>query len=603
MSDNQEYQALVKDLTELNQEHLLPHLAASSSTLLSELLNLGKHYHGGIQQYIRNAQKLLQQTSASTIEFSSLSQPPRVFHAPSLLKPSRELADLEEKGQGLLRKAVFVLVAGGLGERLGFSGIKLSLPVDTASSRTYLEHYTSWIAAVAGPDAPLVIMTSDDTHERTVAELARIPSLLGCVRIVKQETVPCLQDRLGRVAVTSEGKLLRKPHGHGDVHSLLFSARSQKDTALVDEWLAEGKQYIVFLQDTNASSVLTIPVSLAISEREGLAMNLTCVPRMPKEAIGLLCHVGVAEATGGDGKRRTVNIEYNKFEPVAQHFFGHGDVAAPGSPFSSFPGSINTLLFRLDIYAAKLRLSNGQVPEFINPKYADSQKTVFKTPSRVESLMQDFALLFDNEKDDERVGGVVFERDLYHPVKNSLAEGVAKIKEGVDAHCAATGEENVLKLLRKRLRSIGVDMSSESLKETTAGVIPVSLLPVVSIAPSIAASFRTLLTAFPSPSDVKISDRSVLIVEGDVEIRRLELDGTLIIKAMNSGTKIIVDGLIVSNAGWKILVGDDALGDGEVHRMRGYVFAKEEKNGGDAAVFVERSVGTFFLCNGGLSRM
>ena len=35
--------------------------------------------------------------------------------------------------------AAFVLVAGGLGERLGYSGIKLALPVDSASNMCFLQ--------------------------------------------------------------------------------------------------------------------------------------------------------------------------------------------------------------------------------------------------------------------------------------------------------------------------------------------------------------------------------------------------------------------------------------------------------------------------------
>lgn len=32
-----------------------------------------------------------------------------------------------------------MLVAGGLGERLGYSGIKLALPVDSASNKCFLQ--------------------------------------------------------------------------------------------------------------------------------------------------------------------------------------------------------------------------------------------------------------------------------------------------------------------------------------------------------------------------------------------------------------------------------------------------------------------------------
>jgi UDP-sugar pyrophosphorylase len=48
------------------------------------------------------------------------------------LEPGQELfIEMESKGLQELSKVGLVLIAGGLGERLGFSGIKVSLPVVT----------------------------------------------------------------------------------------------------------------------------------------------------------------------------------------------------------------------------------------------------------------------------------------------------------------------------------------------------------------------------------------------------------------------------------------------------------------------------------------
>ncbi len=43
--------------------------------------------------------------------------------------------------------AAFVLVAGGLGERLGYSGIKVKLPVDSARNASFLQ-----ASSFAGPN-------------------------------------------------------------------------------------------------------------------------------------------------------------------------------------------------------------------------------------------------------------------------------------------------------------------------------------------------------------------------------------------------------------------------------------------------------------------
>lgn len=47
--------------------------------------------------------------------------------------------DYERAGAAEAGAAAFVLVAGGLGERLGYSGIKLSLPADLARGACFLQ--------------------------------------------------------------------------------------------------------------------------------------------------------------------------------------------------------------------------------------------------------------------------------------------------------------------------------------------------------------------------------------------------------------------------------------------------------------------------------
>jgi len=47
-----------------------------------------------------------------------------------------------------LKHAAFVLVAGGLGERLGYSDIKVSLPVEITTKTTYLSYYLEYIRAI-----------------------------------------------------------------------------------------------------------------------------------------------------------------------------------------------------------------------------------------------------------------------------------------------------------------------------------------------------------------------------------------------------------------------------------------------------------------------
>lgn len=99
------------------------------------------------------------------------------------LKPGTEDFDtFEEEGLKELSKVGFVLIAGGLGERLGYSGIKINLPVCTIEEDyCYLKYYANYALACQqraleimpaaekrGFYVPFCIMVSNDTHDRTM---------------------------------------------------------------------------------------------------------------------------------------------------------------------------------------------------------------------------------------------------------------------------------------------------------------------------------------------------------------------------------------------------------------------------------------------------
>ena len=79
-----------------------------------------------------------------------------------------------------------MLIAGGLGERLGYSGIKIALPVCTIEQDySYMRYYSQYVLACEdrarklnkdlGSDffVPLGIMVSDDTNARTLELLTK----------------------------------------------------------------------------------------------------------------------------------------------------------------------------------------------------------------------------------------------------------------------------------------------------------------------------------------------------------------------------------------------------------------------------------------------
>lgn len=157
-----------------------------------------------------------------------------------------------------------------------------------------------------GFTVPFCIMTSDDTHDRTMQLLEKNNYFglgRGNVDIVKQENVPALIDNNAKIAFdSSAGKVITKPHGHGDIHNLLY------DSGIAKKWKSMGKEWMVFLQDTNALAVKAIPAVLGVSREKGWLMNSVCVPRMPGEQMGAICRL----VDDTDPSREVVlNVEYN----------------------------------------------------------------------------------------------------------------------------------------------------------------------------------------------------------------------------------------------------------------------------------------------------
>ena len=87
-----------------------------------------------------------------------------------------EIMKYEEIGMNEMKDSCFVLLAGGLGERLGYSGIKIGISLESITNQSYLEYYISYIKAFEeklNTIIPLVIMVSGDTSDLTFEFLSK----------------------------------------------------------------------------------------------------------------------------------------------------------------------------------------------------------------------------------------------------------------------------------------------------------------------------------------------------------------------------------------------------------------------------------------------
>eukprot|EP00927_Polykrikos_kofoidii_P077317 TRINITY_DN7426_c0_g1_i2.p1 TRINITY_DN7426_c0_g1~~TRINITY_DN7426_c0_g1_i2.p1 ORF type:complete len:1955 (+),score=443.63 TRINITY_DN7426_c0_g1_i2:345-5867(+) len=546
-----DHRQLLRVNNRIGQMHLFDDLDhASRDRLLAQMRHLETVYPGGLEAYVLNARKLL--------EASRLGDNPFADYTPSVPAGQRlEYGDsrfdkLEEMGLREARASAFVLVAGGLGERLGFSGIKVAMPYTVLTGWCFLELYCRYILAIQAQqkpkddiegtgDIPLVIMTSGDTHERTM-ELLESRSYFGLkaeqVHVVMQEKVPCLSDGNATLAKDPKDPVLieTKPHGHGDVHSLLHSS------GLAKRFKEEGRKWLVFFQDTSSLFFRVVFAALGVSLETGFAMNSITAPRRAKDAMG-----AIAKLTHKNGKSLTINVEYNQLDPLLRSTpKSNGDVADQ-TGFSPYPGNTNMLIFSLDSYLPTLERTSGIIAEFVNPKYADADRTKFKSSTRLECMMQDFPKELPA---DANVGFTMFDTWCsYSPVKNSAATARQKFKEGTHPQSGTTGETDLFAANCRIFRMAGAHV--EPAKRAEFNGIDVDLEARIVWSPSWAISHWDVHLRLVVGLAVSITQRSTLILEGDITIEELDLDGALVIRAA-PGCKVRLAKLTVKNAGWEL---------------------------------------------------
>ncbi|KAL3910461.1 MAG: hypothetical protein SGPRY_009050, partial [Prymnesium sp.] len=498
-----EARQLAEALVAGGQGHLFASAASPPPQLLSQLSTLHASYPGGLTAYLATARRLLavSQRGGNPLEGWVPSVPSAGFDLTPGTDPflAAERAGLEAAG-----RVGFVVPAGGLGERLGFSGVKLALPAETSSGASVMEVYAGYILALqryaqgrAGEDGwegrpekrrrgevgegerkegeatgektravrlPLAIMVSDDT-ERGIRELLEANAYYGMeaeqVTFLRQEKVAALSNADAKIALAAPHQVATKPHGHGDIHFLMHKSGTAR------KWADAGIEWIMFFQDTNILYFSTFLASIGVSAQNKLAVNIISCPRKAREAIGC-----VAQLDHSDGRRMVASVEYNQIEPLLlASGWPEGDCnESEGSKYppgySRFPGNINELIFNLPAYLEVWCVIQGEYG--------------------------------------------------YFPCKNDIATGAMLSARDVPAQTASTAEMAVYNFhfaaaVPRSFRGVAVQVG-----------------PMVSLMPDFAPCLSLLSAKLPQPTRLCISLRSSLVVRGeDVQIDELVLDGAL----------------------------------------------------------------------------
>ena len=562
---------------------------------VATLQKLNASYPGGIKAYLSSARTLLADAAKGKNPLEGWI--PEVPKGAELTPGTHEFKAKEAIGMNEIGKVGFVLVAGGLGERLGYSGIKIGLPTESVTGCTYIELYCRQIKALqkrycSGNDKlSLAIMVSGDTLAGTEELLKRNKNFGVDITLMQQEKVLALGNSDAKISMAGPYEPDSKPHGHGDVHMLMHSTGTAK------KWASEGKKWLAFFQDTNGLAFTTLAAVLGVSAELGLDVNSVCVPRVAKQAVGAIAKLSHKDT----GKTMTVNVEYNQLDPLLRDTINpEGDVNDPNTGMSMFPGNINQLIFSLEPYCEVLEATQGIMGEFVNPKYTDSTMTAFKKPTRLECMMQDYAKVLEGDKA-ERVGFTMFPGWIcYSPCKNNVTDAAAAVQKGVPPASAWSAESDQYYAQAQILRHVGCQV--EKGDEKTFLGIPANNGPKIVIDASTALFSSEFAKVFPFPNRIKISAKSTLVLEGDIVVEALDLDGTLIAKAApGHNLKILAYGEEgrVTNAGYSLEEVPSKANVTEVVKMRGFTLVKGGQTTVDTASSDQAGHSDEFVYSGG----
>ena len=526
-------------LEEVGQEEIVSKLKQVSpeeqNEFVKQINQLDKACRGGIKDYIRRAKILLKnsQNKQNSFHQYKIEIP---YDIPRIDIGSDEFYELEELGFKVLKDSVFVLVAGGLGERLGYKGIKIGLQTELLTLRPYIELYIEHILAYEDRIRkkeklssewfiPFCIMTSGDTHEKTIAflkEHSNFGMKENQISFLQQDKLPAILDNECHLALRKDKFLLEtKPHGHGDIHYLLYKTGKAK------KWFDEGKKYMIQFMDTNALAFNCVPSTVGVSIKYNYDINSTFVLRRAKEKIGALCKL-----IDKEGKTSYANIEYNQLDSLfKEKYNGKGDVPNKEG-FCDFPGNLNVLVFKLEPYLKIIEEPKGLVPEFVNPKYVDDTRSKFKAPTRLETLMQDVPKLLKNNGTE---GFTYFNRWFcFSACKNNLKDACERLKKGESAECAFSVEREIFlyneKIMKEVIGKLEI-VKTEPQNELVIGDCDISFGPKIIIYPSFAATVTELRDKLNHMKQkIKMTNNSTLILKNDVMIEEgIDLDGYLLV--------------------------------------------------------------------------
>ncbi len=168
-----------------------------------------------------------------------------------------------EAGEEAVRsgRVAALLVAGGLGTRLGFPGPKGCFPIGPVTGKTLLQLFAEKIQALDRRyrvSIPWYILTSESNRDDTIAFFQQHAYFgLGRVDIffLTQRELPVVDQR-GKLILAEKGRIATSPNGHGGVVPAL------RESGALDDMARRGCDLVYYFQVDNPLAKVADPAFL-----------------------------------------------------------------------------------------------------------------------------------------------------------------------------------------------------------------------------------------------------------------------------------------------------------------------------------------------------
>ncbi len=282
---------------------------------------------------IENINWEFEEALANPVDMSGKDRDIRPIDGLRLADIEKRKAEFTSAGMEAIKagKVAAILLAGGMGTRLGVDGPKGAYDIGITKSLYIFEQQVKNIMDVTnacGVTVPLCIMTSDKNHDQTV-NFWKEHHYFGYpeseIRFFKQEMAPAV-DYNGKIILETKDTPALSPNGNGGWFASL------KKAELVDYLKARGVEWLNIYAVDNVLQRIVDPVFVGATIVEGVNCGAKVICKNnPYEKVGVLCL---------DGKQPDIIEYYELTDEMANQKDENGNLAY------SF-GVIMNYLFRL----------------------------------------------------------------------------------------------------------------------------------------------------------------------------------------------------------------------------------------------------------------